>query len=357
MHLTRTSARRPTRNPRVTAQGELIDAPSLRYLWALLAVVTALEAAEELGWIGGPAWVYQTWMHDGVLATSAVLVLARARYEPIARRAWLAFGAGLGLWAIGNIAWSLAYGARAHPPYPTFADGFWLLWYPLTALGMVFLIRVRLQRFELHRWLDGIAVTLIVLVAGFAFIVQPTSDTSAQSTLATVIDFSYPVLDVLLIGALLGVYGLLGWKPHAMWLLIGLSVLATTIGDATFAVQEARGVAAGSDYDWVWTVGALAMAAAAWVRAPGWHDTDREVTGMRAVALALIAQALAIGINVYATFEEVARSERVVTIIVLLVASVQIILTRPRPAQAPSDRPEADTPDRTASHGGSAGAP
>jgi hypothetical protein len=50
---------------------------------------------------------------------------------------------------------------------------------------------------------------------------------------------------------------------------------------------------------------------------------------MRAVALALFAQALAIGIQLYAVFREVGRSERIVTIVVLVVASVQIILTRP----------------------------
>ena len=48
------------------------------------------------------------------------------------------------------------------------------------------------------------------------------------------------------------------------------------------------------------------------------------------IALALFAQALAIGIQIYAIFEEVGKSERVVTIVVLVVASVQIILTRPR---------------------------
>ena len=51
---------------------------------------------------------------------------------------------------------------------------------------------------------------------------------------------------------------------------------------------------------------------------------------MRAVALALFAQALAIAIQVYAIFHEVGRSERIVTVVVLVVASVQIILTRPR---------------------------
>ena len=74
------------------------------------------------------------------------------------------------------------------------------------------------------------------------------------------------------------------------------------------------------------------IAFAAWIQRPDGAGDAGQVTGMRAIALALIAQALAIGIQIYAIFHEVGRSERVVTIIVLLVASTQIILTRPRPS-------------------------
>jgi hypothetical protein len=325
------AGQRRDRHPRVDAEGELVDSPTgLRYAWAVLAVMVALEAAGDLGWIGGPPSLYRSWFHDLVLGAAAALMLARAFFEPTARRAWLAFGLAMTVWWAGTVAWSVVYGGRPDPPYPTFADALWLLWYPLTVAGIVYLIRVRFHRFELHRWMDGIAVTLIVLVAGFALVVQPVAEESSQGWLAIIVDFSYPVLDVLLIGALLGVYGLLGWKPDRMWVLIGLGILATTIADAAFAVQEARGVAQGSRYDWVWTVGALLIAYAAWVRTSGDRGPHDEVTGMRAIALALIAQALAIGIQIYAVFEEVGRSERVVTVIVLLVASVQIILTRPR---------------------------
>ncbi len=316
---------------RTDAEGELIDAPTrLIAVWLVLAVLTALEAASELGWIGGPSSLYQLWFHDTVLVAAAALMLARAAFEPTARRAWLALGMAMVVWSVGTILWSLVYGGQPHPPYPTFADVFWLFWYPLTVAGLVLLIRVRFRRFELHRWMDGIAVMLIVLTAGFALVVQPVTEESSQGWLATVVDFSYPVLDILLIGAILGVYGLLGWRPDAMWVLIGMAILAMTSGDAAFAVQQARGVVVGGNYDVLWTIGALVMAYAAWVRAPSTHDGGDPVTGIRAIALALIAQALAIGIQIYAVFEEVGRSERVVTVIVLVVASVQIVLTRPR---------------------------
>ena len=315
----------------------LMASPGLTAVWVVLVVLTTLEAVNELFQLGGPAQLYEVWIHDLVLALASVLVVVRAVVVPTHRRAWFCFGAGMVIWALGTIAWSLAYSGNPDPPYPTFADVLWLLWYPAFVAGIVYLIQNRVPQFELHRWMDGIAVTLLVLVAGFALIVQPIATGTSQNLLATVVDFSYPVLDVLMIGAILGVYGLLGWKPDAMWLLIGLAVVTMAAADAAFAVQQARGVASDGHYDFVWTVGALAVALAAWVRAPDTRDWHQPVTGMRAIALALVAQALAIGIQIYAVFAEVGKSERIVTAVVLVVASVQIILTRPRPEHGADD--------------------
>jgi hypothetical protein len=299
-------------------------------MFGVLVLFAGLETVNELFSVGGPSTLYQTWIHDLVIAGSAVLVLARAAYEPATRKAWLAFGLAMLSWSIGSISWSLVYGSRSVAPYPTFADVLWLSWYPLMAIGITLLIKVHLPRFELHRWLDGLAVTLLVLAAGFALIIQPVAAQSSRGTLATVIDFSYPVMDVLLIGAILGVYGLLGWRPDRMWTLIGLGILATTAADAAFAIQEARGVADGAHYDFIWTFGAVCMAGAAWVTRVGTRDERNEVTGLRAVALLLVAQALAAGIQIYALFGQIGKSERIVTLLVLAVTSVQIILNRPK---------------------------
>lgn len=317
----------------------LLASPALAALWFLLVALTILEAVNELFRLGGPAPLYEVWVHDAVLVLASVLVLARVFVRAGDRRAWLAFGLGMLAWSIGTVAWSLAYSGDPAPPYPTFADVLWLLWYPATIAGIVLLIQGRVPQFELHRWMDGIAVTLLVLVAGFALVVQPVATDTTQGILATAVDFSYPVLDVLTIGAILGVYGLLAWRPDAMWLLIGLAVVTMAAADAAFAVQQARGVASDGHYEFVWTVGALAVALAAWVRAPDRPVGEEPVTGMRAIALALVAQALAIGIQIYAVFAEVGKSERIVTALVLVVASVQIILTRPRAARAPAPDP------------------
>src|SRR3984957_5591162 len=316
----------------VDEEGQLLTVPlPLTFVWLVLGVLTVLEALNDLFGLG-PDWVFDSCLHTVILGACAALVLARAAFEPVARKAWLAIGFALLLWFVGSAAWDIAYSGNPNPPYPSFADIPWLAWYPLIGLGIFYLIRVRVPKFELHRWMDGIAVTLLVLAVGFALVIQPAAEHKTVGTLAAFVAFLYPVLDVLLIGAILGVYGLLGWRPDTMWLLVGLAVVSTSVADAAFAVQEAdarAGVSANS-YNFIWTAGALLLALAAWARAPEADENAEAVVGMRAIALALFAQALAIGIQVYAIFREVGKSERIVTIVVLVVASVQIILTRPR---------------------------
>jgi hypothetical protein len=324
--------RRALPGRKVDEEGQLLTVPlPLTFVWLVLGVLTVLEALNDVFGLG-PDWVFDNWVHNVVLGACAALVLARAAFEPVARKAWLAIGFALLLWFVGSAAWDIAYAGNPNPPYPSFADIPWLAWYPLIALGIFYLIRVRVPQFELHRWMDGIAVTLLVLAVGFALVIQPATEHKTVGTLATFVAFLYPVLDVLLIGAILGVYGLLGWRPDTMWILIGLGVVSTSVADAVFAVQEAeaRAVVSADSYNFIWTAGALLLALAAWVRAPETDENARAVVGMRAIALALFAQALAIAIQIYAIFREVGKSERVVTIVVLVVASVQIILTRPR---------------------------
>ena len=270
--------RRALPGRKVDEEGELLTVPlPLTFVWLVLGALTVLEAANDIFGVAGPHWLYDNWVHNAILGACAALVLARAAFEPVARKAWLAFGTGLLLWFIGSAAWAVFYSGSANAPYPSFADAFWLAWYPLMAIGIFYLILVRVPLFELHRWMDGIAVTLLVLAVGFALVIQPAAAHKTVGALATFVAFLYPVLDVLLIGAILGVYGLLAWRPDTMWVLIGLAVLSSSVADAVFAVQEAdaRAVVSGDSYDFIWTAGALALALAAWARGSGGRRQSR----------------------------------------------------------------------------------
>jgi hypothetical protein len=297
-----------------------------------LGILVALEAVREIFGVGGPSSLYETGFHDAVIAAAGALVLLRAAHEPIARSAWLVIGLAIVSWCIGDLSWSLVYGPRPRAPYPTFADGLWLLWYPLVAAGIIYLIRSRVHRFVFHRWLDGLALVLLVLAAGVVLVIKPDAHDLSGGALAMTVGFGYPVLDVLLIGAIIGVFGQLGWRPDPVWLFLGLGILATAAADVTYAVEQARGVVPSDRYAFVWALGAALIAYAAWVRAPAPPEEVEHLVGLRAVALPLIANALAIGIQIYAFLRPVNETERLITVLVLVVSSVQIFLTRPRAA-------------------------
>jgi hypothetical protein len=305
-------------------------------VWWLLGLLVLAEALHELFGVGSPDAVFGLGIQAFLQVAATIVCLARATYEPQGRRAWLWIGTGLACWAIGTVVWDVQYSSDLHPPYPTISDALWLAWYPLTAWGMALLVKQRVKRFELHRWMDGLAVTLVVLTPAVALIVEPVAARSADNGLATVVDFSYPILDVLMVGGILGVCGLLGWRPGRTWVLLGLGCAFIALADGVFSVQQARGGLLDGDYDFLWSGGALLIATAAWASTSA-DVTHAEVFGWRAIVLPVTAQLCAAGIQVYALFYEIGRSERLVALIVLIVATVQIVISRPRPP--PGDAP------------------
>jgi hypothetical protein len=320
-----TLALRRAPRPQASAPRDLL----LGAAWVVVAVLAALEALHDIGVIGGRSSLFDDWAHGIVLVTATVLCFACASTTGFHRQAALAFGAGLACWAAGDTWWTLFYEHEANPPFPSVADALWLSWYPLTALGIALLIRHHVATFHLHRWMDGLAVMLIVLTPCAALFLAPAAEASGRDALSTIVVLSYPILDALLIGAVLGVYGLLDWHITKAWLCLGLGCVLMAAGDGLFAVQEERSGAVGANYDFTWPIGALLIALS--VRLAIDVPAARpESVGWRAIVLPLAAQTLAAAIQIYGLFHEMGNTERLVTLFVLIVSMVQIIVARPR---------------------------
>lgn len=315
-----------------SAAGETLTVPQqLRLLWAFLTALVVAEAAHEVLGLSGPGNVYDSWIPSFVIIATAVLCLARAALEPGERGAWLCFGLGMSCWSAGTVLWSVLYGGEPKPPFPSPADALWLLWYPFIALGIALLIRRRVSHFELHRWMDGLAVMLLVLAAAFPFTLQSVDEYLHENQFAAVVDVGYPVLDTLLLGAILGIFGLMAWRPGKVWLLLGLGCLIMAVADVAFAVQQSRGFSSYSHYDFLWTAGALLIAYAAWVPPAEPYDHG-ELLGLQAIALPLAAQLFAVALQaciiLFPSFDT--ESHRIVVLAVLIIATFQIVLARPR---------------------------
>jgi hypothetical protein len=178
--------------------------------------------------------------------------------------------------------------------------------------GIVLIVRSRVTRFELHRWLDGLVVVLIVATPMVALVLEPVLREAPSDPFGQIVALSYPFGDLVLIGALVGAVPLMSWRVDAG--------------------------------DFLWSAGSVAIAVAAWRRTtdflPGF-----EPVGWPAVILPLGAQVFAFATQIYAYFDELPRTERLLTAVVLGIGIAQIIASRPRSPH------EVATPPATPGHG------
>ena len=309
-----------------------------------MAVLVALYAGHQVSGLGGRGLdgLFDDWINGVVLWCAAAACGVAAMRAPRGRAAWLLVTLALASWAIGDTIWSIRYGTAASAPATSISDVFWLAWYPLIIAALALLIRDRVPGFELHRWIDGVAVMLLVATPWVALFLQPVAEHSGASGLTVVVDFAYPLGDAILVGAVLGVFVVMDWRAGPMWLTLGIALAVMGIADAISSVQALGHTHDRGVYDAAWAGAAVLVAYAAWQPYPARLER-RELIGLRAVALAIAAQVLAASIQAYAIFDEIPQSERVLTVIVLIIATVQIILTRPRRNPDPPAPEDADS--------------
>ena len=297
-----------------------------------LAALLAAQAAHEAFGLGGSELdtFFDKGVHNFLISAAAAACLARAWITNRGRAAWTMVGLSLVAFAIGDILSTTLYTSKAKESAATIADVFWLAYYPLVVAGLVFLIHDRIEGFDLHRWIDGIAAALIVVTFGVSLFIEPVFQKSREaSTVGGVIQFAYPICDVMLLGAAIGIFALTAWRPGKAWLLLGLGLFLFAGADSVAAVQAVEGTFQAGKYDFVWSGGALLIAWAAWMPYPA-RQRPVLLRGWKAVALPITCQVLAGAVQITALFHHVPKSERVLTVLVLALVIAQLWISRPR---------------------------
>jgi hypothetical protein len=267
-------------------------------------------------------------VHVGLVFAAAAVCVWRGAAQGRHGLAWDAFGLALASFGVGEAISSFVYDPNSIP-LPSTADIFWVLWYPLAIAGLALLVIDRVPKFELHRWIDGLAIVVLIAIPGVAFVLEPAAEEAVRRGVAQLLNFAYPVADLLLIGAVVGVLPLTAWRPGWVWILLGQGLLLMALVDAVYSVQAADRAYTAGVYDFFWSGGALLVAYAAW--RPRERPVEVPVAvGWRVIALPVAAQVVAILIQIYGYFHHIPESERILTAPVLNLAIIQIIITRPR---------------------------
>ena len=236
-------------------------------------------------------------LFDALMFGAAFAVIARAIAIPRQRAAWLAMGAGLLSWSLGELYFDLfveGSGATGITP----ADGFYLAMYPCLYVALALLLGGHLRERRLSMWLDGLIGGLGVATIAAAIVLPPIIETVHGDAATVTVTLAYPVGDLLLLIFTIGALGMTGWRPGRVWMLIAASMLLNAIADSTYLYQTATNTYnVGSLSEAMWPAAAVLLAIAAWTPWPA--PRQRRVEDWRLVVVPGISLLAALGVFVY----------------------------------------------------------
>src|SRR5215218_7904454 len=240
---------------------------ALHAFGALTGLALLAYVAHTAFGLGSPSLddFFEDWVYCGLIVAAGAICGARGVSFPEERAAWLVMGAGLLAWAAGEATWTLTLAGDPDPPYPSAADILHLSFYPASYTSLLLLARSRTDSFRSSLWLDGAiaGLTVAALIATLAF--QPIVDATSGGPAEIAVNLAYPVGDLLLLGLVVAVFGLNGWRPDPVWLVLGGGLALTAVSDGLYVVQSATdSYVKGTLLDAAWPVSALLVAVAAW---------------------------------------------------------------------------------------------
>jgi len=106
--------------------------------------------------------------YTGLFLVPAALCIMRVVLVAQERVAWAAFAFGMLCWGAANAYYFGVVASLESAPYPSFSDALWLLAYASTFVGLLALMRARLQNFRLSMCIDAAVGGLAIAATGAA---------------------------------------------------------------------------------------------------------------------------------------------------------------------------------------------
>src|SRR5919204_1513422 len=174
-----------------------VRSPAIHRLY-LVAGLAAVAAYYALPWDS----FGQTLVYDAIGASAAAASLVGARlHRPFLRLPWYLFAAGILAFSIGDVLFNLyAFVWHRDPPVPSVADVFYLAGYPLLTAGLFLLVRCLQSEDRRRGRLDAAMLIAAFALCQWIFLMQDRLHTG--SVAERLVALSYPVMDVILLAAL-----------------------------------------------------------------------------------------------------------------------------------------------------------
>ncbi len=238
-------------------------------MWALVGVGMAVYAVHLAAGVGtGPraSALLDDWLSAALVLAGGLSAVARVALVREDRLAWSLIAVGALSWAGGDIYWWRVLSHLDVVPYPSPADAMYLAFYPLLYAGILLLLRTRVRRFGAGEWLDGAAAALIVAAVGGSVVLPRILEAGAgRGALALGTNLAYPLGDLLVLGLVVALTGLMGLRAGRPAALLAAGCLAFTLADGVYLREVATGgYVEGGLLDLFWPLGLAFIGLAAW---------------------------------------------------------------------------------------------
>ncbi len=187
----------------LTVQAVAGKASTSRWLgrrpWLVLVLA---ELVFVLAYFSSPQDSLWLWPPIGLSAVIATVVGIRT-YRPARPAAWYFLAASELCFVAGDTSYRvLTKVMHQANPFPSVADGFYLLTYPLFAAGLVLLIRGRSRTRDTASLLDALIITVGLALLSWTYLITPYFQAPGLTAWQRIVSVGYPLGDVLVLAML-----------------------------------------------------------------------------------------------------------------------------------------------------------
>ena len=228
---------------------------------AYLISLLVRSPAQQWTWLDG-------WTVCGIEVAASLMCITRGLNKSAGRTAPLALGFALLSWSIGDLLLTFGSLGGKTPPTPSWADLFYLGFYPLAYFATVQLLRKAMGRLSRPNWLDGLVAGLGASAVCAAFAFHDIVHAAGGSALSAATNLAYPVGDLLLLSLVIGGTVLLSGRGTTPWFLLAAGISLNVFGD-TFnlfqnGILDSR---VGTDVNAIaWPVSIVLMSMSVWLK-------------------------------------------------------------------------------------------